>query len=65
MFIWFLGRSYNNDDANIGIVWNYLCDLSLPDFETFKKQLIIDAFAKNNQAHCDVEQLIGIVWPRC
>ncbi len=54
-----VGHSHNDDDADIGIAGNYLCNLELPDFEVFKKNLI-DAFARNNQAHCDVQRLLGI-----
>ena len=46
-------------DSDIGIAGNYLCNLKLPDFDVFKAELI-NAFIKNNQAHCDVQQLIGI-----
>jgi len=53
------GHSHNDVDSDIGIAGNYLCNLKLPDFDVFKAELI-NAFIKNNQAHCDVQQLIGI-----
>ena len=33
--------------------------LQIPDFDVFKDELI-KAFIKNNKAHCEVKQLIGI-----
>ena len=33
--------------------------LQIPDFDVFKDELI-KAFIKNNQAHCDVQRVVGI-----
>ena len=48
-----LGHSHNDDDSEIGMARNFISNLALPDFENFKRELI-NAFVKNNQAHCDV-----------
>ena len=56
--IW-LGHSHNDVDADIGIAGNCLCNLQIPDFDVFKDELI-KAFIKNNQAHCDVQRVVGI-----